>query len=57
MGGTIDLSRVEIVVLDEADRMCDMGFLPDIRRILKKVPQRKQTLFSRQPCRMTSSIK
>ncbi len=45
MGGTIDLSRVEIVVLDEADRMCDMGFLPDIRRILKKVPQRKQTLF------------
>lgn len=44
-GGTIDLSGVEIVVLDEADRMCDMGFLPDIRRILKKVPQRKQTLF------------
>ncbi|MBN1266436.1 MAG: DEAD/DEAH box helicase [Anaerolineales bacterium] len=43
--GTIDLSHVEIVVLDEADRMCDMGFLPDIRRILKKVPQRKQSMF------------
>ena len=41
----IDLSKVEVVVLDEADRMCDMGFLPDIRRILKLVPIRRQTLF------------
>ena len=43
--GAIDLSRVEVLVLDEADRMCDMGFLPDIRRILKLVPDRRQTLF------------
>jgi ATP-dependent RNA helicase RhlE len=42
---TIDLSRVEMLVLDEADQMCDMGFLPDIRRILKRVPAQRQTLF------------
>lgn len=43
--GQIDLSSVEVLVLDEADHMCDMGFLPDIRRILKHVPARRQTLF------------
>ncbi len=43
--GDIDLSHIEVLVLDEADRMCDMGFLPDIRRILQHVPSRRQTLF------------
>ena len=41
----IDLSHIEILVLDEADHMCDMGFLPDVRRILKRIPERRQTLF------------
>ena len=43
--GNIDLSHVEVLVLDEADRMCDMGFLPDIRRILRSLPAKRQTLF------------
>lgn len=42
---SIDLSHVEVLVLDEADRMCDMGFLPDIRRILRLLPRQRQTLF------------
>ena len=43
--GTIDLSRIETLILDEADRMLDMGFLPAIRRILSKVPEKRQTLL------------
>ncbi|MDD4649610.1 MAG: DEAD/DEAH box helicase [Desulfoplanes sp.] len=41
----VSLDRVEIFVLDEADRMLDMGFLPDIRKVIAKLPARKQTLF------------
>jgi ATP-dependent RNA helicase RhlE len=42
---TIDLSRLEVLVLDEADQMFDMGFLPDIRRLLKQLPSQRQTLL------------
>ena len=42
---TVDLSRVEILVLDEADRMLDMGFIRDIRRILALLPSRRQNLL------------
>ncbi len=41
----VNLSKVEILVLDEADHMFDMGFLPDLRRIVKLVPEKRQNLL------------
>ncbi len=43
--GTADLSHVEVVVLDEADQMLDMGFLPDMRKIMARLPRQRQTLL------------
>ena len=43
--GTLDLSKVEILVLDEADRMLDMGFIHDIKKVLALVPKQKQSLL------------
>ncbi|HTX60659.1 MAG TPA: DEAD/DEAH box helicase [Verrucomicrobiae bacterium] len=43
--GNAKLGDIEILVLDEADRMLDMGFLPDVRRILGRIPAKRQTLF------------
>ena len=41
----VKLKQVEMLVLDEADRMFDMGFLPDVRRIIKAVPAQRQTML------------
>ena len=43
--GTVDLSQIEILVLDEADRMLDMGFIRDIRRIMSMLPEQRQNLL------------
>ena len=41
----VDLSQVQVLVLDEADRMLDMGFLPAVRRIVRETPAERQTLL------------
>ncbi len=43
--GPARLDRVEVLIVDEADRMMDMGFIPDLRRILRQLPQQRQTML------------
>jgi len=43
--GSLSLQDIEVLVLDEVDRMLDMGFLPDVRKIINKCPKERQTLF------------
>jgi len=43
--GSVDLRRVEVLVLDEADRMVDMGFLPQVRKIIRHVPAKRQSML------------
>ena len=59
--GGIDLSALEILVLDEADRMLDMGFINDIKALMKEMPKKRQTLlfsatFSKEIKRLASSL-
>src|SRR3954469_17715739 len=43
--GMVKLDKIEILVLDEADRMLDMGFMPDVRRIIERCPRSRQTML------------
>ena len=42
---TVDLAGVEVFILDEADRMLDMGFVPDIKKVMKSIPEKRQTMM------------
>jgi superfamily II DNA/RNA helicase len=53
--GKLLLTGVQIMVVDEADRMLDMGFIPDIERIFQLTPFTRQTMFFRPPWRRRSS--
>ncbi len=58
---TVDLSKVDILVLDEADRMLDMGFISDIRKIMLRLPKKQQTLlfsatFSKEVKQLSSEL-
>ena len=48
--GTVNLDTIEVLILDEVDRMLDMGFLPDVRRIVERTPRTRQTLFFSATC-------
>ena len=52
---TMSLKEVKILVLDEVDRMLDMGFLPDVRRIVEKIPRAGKLCFSQPRCRRKSN--
>ena len=52
--GYISLSKIEVFVLDEADRMLDMGFIHDIKKLLQVLPQKDNLCFFLQPCRIIS---
>jgi len=49
--GSLDLSQLKTLVLDEADEMLRMGFIEDVERILQETPESRQTACSRPPCR------
>ena len=48
--GYITLEDIRFFILDEADRMLDMGFVHDVKRVIVKLPAKRQTLFSPPPC-------
>ena len=53
--GFIHLDEIEVFVLDEADRMLDMGFIHDIRKLIAEIPKSDRRCSSRPPCRARST--